>query len=151
MRHFAWDPALETGCVDIDDQHRGLFDLANALESAIDARAGGHADEEAVANAVYGLVDYVVEHFEDEQHLMDRYRYPGRGPHRALHEQLSAETLGILARYTNGEELAPSELAPLVCGWLTGHVAQHDRSVVAFVERIDARLKAVPDPVAAPQ
>ena len=35
----------------------------------------------------------------------------------------------------NGEELAPAELAPLICEWLSKHIGQHDKSVVAFMHR----------------
>lgn len=32
MTHFEWSSALETGNDEIDEQHRGLFSLANALQ-----------------------------------------------------------------------------------------------------------------------
>lgn len=140
MTYFAWDPKLATGCEAIDKQHQGLFDLANALERAIEQDSD---DEEALANAVYGLVDYVVEHFKDEESYMEEHHYPGIGPHRALHEQLAAETLGLTARYINGEKLAPKELAPMVCDWLTGHIMRHDMAVVEFVERSNAVASGV--------
>jgi hemerythrin-like metal-binding protein len=135
MRHFEWDPSLKTGCEEVDEQHQSLFALANALERAIDA----HEDDSgAVSDAVYGLVGYVVEHFADEERLMMECGYPGVGPHRALHEQLNAQTLEVLARYTNGETDHPDELAPLVCDWLTNHIDGHDKSFVEFKHRQDA-------------
>lgn len=138
MTYFEWDPALETGHLAIDAQHKALFALANELQQAVDSQ---DHDDEAVANAVYGLCGYVVEHFRDEEELMVQYRYPGLGPHRALHEQLSGATLDIMARFVNGEALAPSQLAPLVCDWLKGHIMQHDLALVRFVEHADAMAR----------
>jgi len=130
MERFEWDPRLETGFAQIDDQHRSLFKLANELQRAID----DHSDEpDAVADAVYGLIGYVVEHFRDEEALMAQIHYPGAGPHRALHEQLSAETMGITARYFAGEDVTPSQLAPLVCRWLTEHIPVHDAAMVTYL------------------
>jgi hemerythrin-like metal-binding protein len=135
MRHFEWDPALETGNHDVDEQHQSLFALANQLERAMNS----HDDDSgAVSDAVYGLVGYVVEHFADEEQIMMECGYPGVGPHRALHEQLNAQTLEVLARYTNGETETPDELAPLVCDWLTNHIERHDKSFVEFMVRNDA-------------
>ena len=144
MERFEWDPRLETGFAQIDDQHQSLFKLANELQRAI----GEHSDEpDAVADAVYGLIGYVVEHFRDEEALMAKMQYPGTGPHRSLHEQLSAETMGITARYFAGEDMTPSELAPLVCRWLTEHIPVHDVAVVAYMhsEPGVARMQMPPD------
>jgi hemerythrin-like metal-binding protein len=63
MSHIEWDPALATGHQEIDAQHASLFALANALDDAISA---GVSDANAVADAIYGLTDYVVEHFADD-------------------------------------------------------------------------------------
>jgi hemerythrin len=130
MDKYEWSPALETGVADIDSQHKSLFELANHLQAAIDRH---EEDPDAVADAVYGLVDYVVEHFKDEEALMAQVHYPGAGPHRSLHEQLSADTIGITARYFSGEDITPDALAPLVTKWLTEHIPTHDARLAAFV------------------
>ena len=142
MAYFTWDPELETGHDDIDSQHRSLFELANALERAIQNDVSGRAEDIALADAVYGLVDYVVEHFAAEEALMVACGYPGLGPHRALHEELSGKVLTVMARYTNGEELACAELAPLICDLLTGHIEQHDKSVVRFLIQVETQRSA---------
>jgi hemerythrin len=139
MVYFAWDPALETGQEMLDAEHKSLFALANTLEAAIEERPD---DQSAVADAVYGLIGYVVEHFNDEEALMREYRYPVSGPHRALHERLSTETLAITARYMNGEDVMPAELAPLVCIWLTDHIRVHDMALVTFLQSADAAADA---------
>ena len=75
MAHFDWDPALETGHEDIDDQHRQLFALANALQEAMERN---DADPDVVEDAVYSLTEYVVQHFADEEALMDACATPRR-------------------------------------------------------------------------
>jgi hemerythrin len=139
MKRYEWDPALETGLESIDSQHKSLFELANHLQDAIDLH---EEDPDAVADAVYGLVGYVVEHFRDEEALMAEIHYPGAGPHRALHEQLSADTMAITARYFADEDMTPDELGPLVCVWLTEHIPKHDAAMVAFRAR---QRDAIPD------
>lgn len=131
--HFEWDSALETGFSAIDEQHQALFDLANRLQVVVETE---YNDPNAVKDAVYGLVDYVVEHFHDEEALMAAYSYPALGPHRALHEELSGKTLTFIAREVNEENIEPSELAPLICAWLTGHIPTHDKAFVQHMERL---------------
>lgn len=128
---FDWDPALETGHKDIDDQHRGIFALANELE---DALGGDDFDVDTVENAIYGLTDYVVEHFSDEEALMAEVHYPGLPAHCSLHEYLTRETMSIAARYFNGERIAASKIAPFVAGWLQEHIRGEDVRFVAYLK-----------------
>jgi len=138
VSYFAWDRALETGHPILDSEHQSLFALANKLDAAIE---NSPDDAGTVSDAVYGLIGYVVEHFHDEEAIMREYRYPMAGPHRSLHEQLSAETLSVTARYFNGEDVTPEELAPLVCTWLRDHIQVHDMALVEYIESIEASRK----------
>lgn len=130
MMHFDWDPALETGNAEIDRQHMRLFALANTLQAAIESDS---ADEEAIEDAVFGLTDYVTEHFYEEEALMRSSGYPELPVHHSLHEQLTGETLKITARYFNEGDVAPDRLAPFLTSWLQDHIRQNDMRFVAFL------------------
>jgi hemerythrin len=131
VTQFDWDPALETGDSVIDEQHRSLFALANGLQASCEIDCD---DADKLADAVYGLTDYVVQHFHDEEAFMQRCGYPGLGPHRALHEHLAAETLRIATRYFNGEDMLPDSLAPFVAEWLQEHIRREDMRMVAYAK-----------------
>ena len=142
MTHLAWDSTLETGYEALDSQHRRLFDLANGIELAVEQH---HEDSEAAIDAVYGLMDYVLEHFQNEEAIMAEYRYPDAEQHKALHVGLGAETMTIAARCMSGETLTPLELAPFVRNWLYDHIRVHDMRLVAFIRHANA---SKPEPVA---
>ena len=135
MTHFVWDSALETGYEALDSQHKRLFDLANGIELAIEQHP---EDSEAVANAVYGLIDYVLEHFQNEEAIMADYQYPDAERHKALHVQLGVETMTIAARCMSGETLMPLELAAFLRNWLYDHIRVHDMRLVAFIRHTNA-------------
>ena len=143
MAHLAWDSALETGYEALDSQHRRLFDLANGIELAVEQHHP--EDSEAAIDAVYGLIDYVVEHFQNEEAIMAEYQYPDAEQHKALHVGLGAETMAIAGRCMSGETLTPLELAPFVRNWLYDHIRTHDMRLVAFIRRTDAATR---EPVA---
>jgi hemerythrin len=142
---YQWDPALETGNANVDDQHRRLFVLANNLSEAIASctSAGKDAcedDEDALANAIFGLTDYCVEHFADEEGLMAAADYPQLSTHRSLHEQLSGETLKRAADYFNDAGVVPESLAPFFADWLTNHIRREDLHFAAYLRAKDAAL-----------
>jgi hemerythrin len=137
MALYQWDPALETGNAAIDEQHRRLFALANSLAEAIATcpmtdEGLCEEDENTLANAIYGLTDYCVEHFADEEELMASYEYPRLSTHRSLHEELSGETLKRAAEYFNDDGIVPETLAPLFAEWLANHILIHDMSFAAY-------------------
>jgi hemerythrin len=129
MAYFDWDPALETGHAEIDAQHRRLFALANALHEATEKDTG---DEDAVADAVYGLVGYVAEHFADEEALMDACAYSPANWHKTLHRDLTAETMRFTARFMNDEDVTPVMLALFLVDWLQNHILKEDMRFVEF-------------------
>ena len=145
MTLYEWNPALETGNALIDDQHRGLFALANQLADAIASCTLNDdglckEDEDTLANAIYGLTDYCVEHFGDEEDLMQASEYPQLPTHRSLHEQLSGTTLKNAACYFNDEGIVPESLAPFFAEWLSNHILKEDMRFVAYLrERETAR------------
>lgn len=128
--HFEWTADLETGNESIDSQHRSLFALANELEDAIEA---GGPDTDAVTDCVWRLTDYVMQHFADEQELMQAAGYPELPVHLSMHDQLTGETMRITARMMNDEPLSAAELAPLVTRWLRDHIGAADKRFAAFV------------------
>ena len=130
MEHFEGTTDLETGNADIDAQHRSLFALANALQDAIGSE---DADDDAVADCVWRLTDYVMQHFADEEDLMEAADYPELPVHRSLHQQLTGETMRVTARFMNDEPLSAAELGPLITRWLRDHIGGADRRFVAYL------------------
>lgn len=128
--HFEWTADLETGNEAIDSQHRSLFALANELQDAIEAET---PDADAVTDCVWRLADYVMQHFADEQELMEGAGYPELPVHRSMHDQLTGETMRITARMMNDEPLSAAELAPLITRWLRDHIGAADRRFAAYL------------------
>ncbi len=130
MEHFEWTTDLDTGNDEIDGQHRSLFSLANALQDAVGSE---DAEADAVADCVWRLTDYVVQHFADEEEMMEAAGYPELSVHRSLHQQLTGETLRLAARFMNDEPLTAAELGPYVAHWLREHIGHADKRFVAYL------------------
>lgn len=130
MERFPWNPALETGHEDIDSQHRSLFRLAGELADAVD---DCDCSDDVVADALYALSDYCVQHLCDEESLMESSGYPELPAHKSLHQALTSHTIQLMARYFDGEDMRPSGVAPFVVEWLTLHIEMADRRFVEYL------------------
>ena len=74
----------------------------------------------------------MVEHFAGEEEMMASVGYPRLSVHRALHAQLTGETLRIATRYFNGEDLSVGSLASFLTDWLRGHILDADLDFVRY-------------------
>jgi diguanylate cyclase (GGDEF)-like protein/hemerythrin-like metal-binding protein/PAS domain S-box-containing protein len=84
---LVWDPAYECGDALIDDQHRRLFTLGNALLD--ETLAGAPAVD--VRPRLSALIAHAAAHFADEEQLLERIGFAERVQHRALHRALIEE------------------------------------------------------------
>ena len=70
MPFMPWTAELELGLPEIDDQHRQLVALTNALH---DELSKATPDRAAIGHILEGLVDYTVNHFVLEEELFARF------------------------------------------------------------------------------
>ncbi|MBN2247507.1 MAG: hemerythrin family protein [Coriobacteriia bacterium] len=130
MSTFEWTPDLVTGNELIDSQHHTLFRYANDL---LDAIEDAEVDDEAAEVYVWRLTDYVMEHFADEQDLMESVHYPERGIHVGMHDTLTGETMRLTARVMRGEIVAAPEIAKLITKWMREHILTADKQFVTYL------------------
>ncbi len=122
-----WNDELLTGDPLIDDQHRRLFQLFNAL---VDGIARGER-EDLVGRTLAALSAYVVGHFRMEEEMMARIGYPGLADHRAEHETMRIRVEDMVDQF-NLIGLDPSEVLRALKKWLIGHVQGQDQALVRF-------------------
>jgi hemerythrin len=125
---IVWSPDFELGHAAVDQQHRKLFNLADALVR--DPNPG------QVMAALATLSDYVVVHFRDEEKLMLDIGYPEFETHRKMHEEFRARLAKL---YRNAGSIGMSgiaaEVLELVNDWLANHIVTADREYAAYLPR----------------
>lgn len=125
-----WIPEYETGIRTIDNEHRGMFTLAQRVFDSWD-----QPDPFAESRAILRLYHYVRTHFDHEEAVLREHQYPGLAEQVKLHEALTAE----LDRLTQ-PDLDPEErrvaLRRLMFEWVVDHITVTDQ---AFAEFLSAR------------
>jgi hemerythrin len=88
---IVWRKQMSVGNSIIDDQHRYLICLMNTIELALSSDK--HRD--IFKTAVDQLVEYTEYHFEQEERIQYKVRYPDAYEHKKEHQEIMAEVLGI--------------------------------------------------------
>ncbi len=129
MTFALWSSDYETGHLEVDRQHRRLFELVNELH---DAMAKGHG-REALEPALKALAAYTLEHFATEEALMREMGYPNLERHRNQHQVLASQVDELLLRFSKGYLTLPSTLSRFLADWLKHHIREEDMAFIGWM------------------
>lgn len=105
-----------------DQQHQELFNRVNALNQAV---SGGNRPE--IGNSLDELIDYVVEHFQAEERLMEEKGYEDLANHRKEHEKLITTCTDIQGKFHANETDIEEGTLAFIKDWLDNHIPIIDR------------------------
>ena len=132
-----WDDSLLIGVPLIDDQHRKLVDMIDRLMLACKEEKG----KTEVGKALNSTVNYMKEHFRDEESLQERYAYPGINAHKRLHAQC---TMTINALVKEFERIGPTvalvkRIENTLVEWLLQHISIEDKKIGDHIQKAVAK------------
>jgi hemerythrin len=129
MTGIEWQDELNTGIEVIDNQHRRIVAILNALQEA--QEDGDRQGTDAVLDE---LVDYTLSHFTFEEALIEDAGYEFCRAHQRLHEIFANRIQQYRDRFRAGEDIA-EELRVMLSRWLFQHIRSDDRAYVDSVKR----------------
>lgn len=86
--HFDWNPGLETGIEEIDEQHKEFCRIGRDIEQLLQYRCIG-VTEKQMLGIVCELREYVAYHSYDEEQLMEQVGYAKLEEHRKAHRKFT--------------------------------------------------------------
>lgn len=131
MAPLIWQDEFNINVARIDEQHRKMLSLAQALHAAVSA--GG--DRTQLLNQLASLTGFTRMHFAFEEALMTEHGYPDLEAHRQEHASL-LQRLEVLRQAL--EQGRPLQLAPSIeisDDWVLSHVDGADRKLGEFLNQ----------------
>ncbi|HLO24563.1 MAG TPA: hemerythrin family protein [Geobacteraceae bacterium] len=128
----AWDESLSVGVVEIDDQHKQIFDNFNAFSIAC---REGHGAEK-LNDLFWFLSSYVATHFANEERLMQRVGFPDYPSHYELHTTFISKVDELMGRFSTegpSQDLVAT-VNEAIKDWLLEHISVMDRTIGQFVK-----------------
>lgn len=122
----AWNASYSVHVRQCDEHHKYLFVLLQVLEGI-----AGKTESVSTVNMVLDeLRDYCHYHFEAEEDLMQKARYPELAAHRDAHRAFVAR----IAQFTDDQAISPQESAAIVQflkKWIVDHIQKMDKAYSA--------------------
>ncbi|MCL2673584.1 MAG: bacteriohemerythrin [Alphaproteobacteria bacterium] len=124
-----WNPLLETGIKEIDEQHKELFRQIRAMRDSKDS------------NRVDQLLDflgkYVITHFLTEEDMQTRSGYPLAAEHKKLHELLIETYDGMRKEYASDKStIVFLKINKALGEWLIDHVMGQDKHFADYYKSL---------------
>ena len=137
MALVEWNQALTIGIPEIDYQHRNLVSMLNALHAAIESGE----PQEHLGEILEELDLYVINHFANEERLMERLHYEYLAQHKAEHLRLAESVQEHRNAFNRGEAKA-EDLMQFLVRWLLNHIAGADSHIGEAFRKLNSQNAA---------
>jgi len=126
-----WEDRFALGIPLVDDQHKELVRLANALHDT--CRQGKEFVPEGFRKTTSAVVEYVKVHFSTEEKVMERVKYPGMSEHKAKHQEFVKTVLMEVKNFEDGKTFVPNRFVLFLKEWTLSHIALMDKKMAVYV------------------
>lgn len=129
MPAIEWDDRMGIGLDPVDEQHRKLVELINAMADAV-ARGASRTE---VSGFIRQFYDYTARHFQEEESLMDHFTYPQYFNQVRQHLDCSMQALEYHRRYLEEADFDPRELLDYIVRWFKKHTMGIDQTLAGYL------------------
>jgi len=125
-----WSEEYSVGVGNLDRHHQKLFDMLNRLHNAMTQGKG----KEVVIGIIKEMVDYARYHFEEEEKLMERIKYPGLNEQRNVHKKFMIKVEEYRKLADMGlEAFLSSGISTFLSDWLKNHIGVMDKKYKKYM------------------
>lgn len=128
---LVWSDKFSIGVPALDEQHRAMIRMVNALTSC----DGSSDDRDVVSETLTEMVRFARIHFGEEEHFMAAHEYPDLDYHRQLHAQFLLKAVNFSSAHGLMVASVPERLHEFLVLWWSNHILGEDMKIKAFIEQ----------------
>jgi hemerythrin-like metal-binding protein len=142
MAYFDWADDMVIDGGPIDEDHRNLVNLVNALHTATSEGRGHEVVEEILAS----VIAYTKDHLAREEQIMASMHFPNLERHKIGHEKFVAQLRELQLKFEQGSITVASQLSSVLRDWLSLHIRRSDKETKVFLAKRQKDTKRLPRP-----
>lgn len=125
MASIIWEPKYSVAIASLDDHHKKLFELINALDSG--------ADQAKIQATLKELINYTQYHFGKEEEILQANAYPDYGSHMKVHLEFIKKIREFTTSFHSGAGVSLVNLRSYLSDWLADHILVLDKKYAEFL------------------
>lgn len=127
--YIKWEPGFNLGIPEVDNQHKKIIDLINALNQAFIE----NVTNDKIGSILDEMSKYAIEHFKTEEELFKKTNFPLMKEHIAQHEYFAKKVEDFKNSYYQGQPIT-FRLMKFLRSWWTNHILDSDREYVEIIK-----------------
>jgi hemerythrin-like metal-binding protein len=139
MDSIEWSKLPELGIQEVDDEHREILGMINALRNLLRSDTRDAVQCDTLKGVLNDSVGFIRNHFASEETMMRQSFYPGYIDHKREHDLFLEQLNDLQKQVQAGTKSLTAETLNLMGNWLHHHVLETDRPLVPHLLR--ARLR----------
>ena len=121
-----WEDKFSVGISIIDEQHKKLIESINKVRM-VEMSSNSPKDVLAILDQ---MTEYILKHFETEEHYMKEFDFPGFQSHRNEHIDFTNTTIDYKIRAVGGDYKIINEIIEYLMEWIVNHIQVTDRQYI---------------------
>jgi len=117
-----WEDSLSVGVTKMDDHHKELIRIINALHAALKEKRGLDVTRKLLRD----LTGYVDFHFRAEEDFLAGINYPELEDQKISHRKFEDKLASMEKRWNEGDTSVTSEMMRMLQDWLIAHIKVMD-------------------------
>ncbi len=134
MAFINWNESYSVHIKQLDEQHKKLFQIVNAL---YDAMKNGKGND-VLAGVFDELINYTKLHFSTEENLLKIHNYPNLTAHKMEHERLVNQVLDLQKQFMDGGAALSIKVSNFLKEWLMNHIKKSDMAYSKYLKQKNA-------------
>lgn len=124
---FLWKKEFETGINSIDEQHKKLLDIGNQINDLLIHHEEGDDNFSEIYTVIEELKEYTVYHFDTEEELFVKYKYPDYDAHKKEHDTFIEYIESVDLEHVDGNQKEfLKQLLEKIVQWVFKHIISTD-------------------------
>ena len=125
--YIAWKNFYTVNNPLLDSEHKQIIENINELYVAMNSPM----DSVAKKHVLERLVEYTQTHFDHEEKIMQEVDYPSLAAHKALHDDMRRQTIGLRTHLTL---VTARDVLVFLKEWWLGHIQGEDKKYASYVQ-----------------
>lgn len=130
-RFLSWDPKYSVAVPLLDSHHKQIIDILNRLYDA----TTNNESEISIEEIFEKLFTYTLDHFSEEEKLMELHNFPDLAIHKLQHLRIKQETDRQYHIFQSNSQQIPPELFLMLKDWWMTHILKFDFLYIPYMNQ----------------
>ena len=133
MEQIEWTSSYSVGNKLLDIQHKRIIGIINQMITKNDFTVRS----ETVSDLLTKLTFYALDHFKEEERILQQFNYPDFDRHKEEHKAYRLKIASLCEDTVNHKDTVPEELFAYVREWWATHILVTDMKFRYFLSELD--------------